>query len=412
MTKINFIQNIYIILILSLASRLFAGLYFSDNTLVNEWAILVHNLELSGTLGYHVITSDLNIIPKLADPGETVLPSVFMPPLYAYFIYFIKLISFETFSYVKVIILVQIFLSLITVFVFFEILKNFYNKKITFIATLIFSLFPLNVYSSVQISSISLQLFLLVYYFFFVLNYYKKKNNIYLILFSIFSGLLVLVRGEFIVFYFFTLVYFFIYLNIKPKSLVISLIISLIAISPYLKRNYENFDKYFLLTKSFGYNLLKGNNPETKVEGYVNLRKVESKKSFKIETNNFYEINLDNFYKEEALNYIKSDPIKYLILYFYKVLSFIFFDINSTYPNYYNLSHLLPKIFLSIFSLIGGIILLKEKSFFQFLSLYYFLNIFLFSLFFILPRYSLILLPVQIFLSIEALKFLSRKLIN
>ena len=33
-----------------------------------------------------------------------------------------------------------------------------------------------------------------------------------------------------------------------------------------------------LLTKSFGYNLLKGNNPETKVEGYVNLRKVESKK--------------------------------------------------------------------------------------------------------------------------------------
>ena len=186
--------------------------------------------------------------------------------------------------------------------------------------------------------------------------------------------------------------------------MVISLIISLIAISPYLKRNYENFDKYFLLTKSFGYNLLKGNNPETKVEGYVNLRKVESKKSFKIETNNFYEINLDNFYKEEALNSIKSDPIKYLILYFYKVLSFIFFDINSTYPNYYNLSHLLPKIFLSIFSLIGGIILLKKK-FFQFLSLYYFLNIFLFSLFFILPRYSLILLPVQIFLSIEALNF-------
>ena len=89
-----------------------------------------------------------------------------------------------------------------------------------------------------------------------------------------------MVRGEFIVFYFFTLVYFFIYLNIKPKSLVISLIISLIAISPYLKRNYENFDKYFLLTKSFGYNLLKGNNPETKVEGYVNLRKVESKKKF------------------------------------------------------------------------------------------------------------------------------------
>ena len=90
-----------------------------------------------------------------------------------------------------------------------------------------------------------------------------------------------MVRGRiYCILFFFTLVYFFIYLKIKPKSLVISLIISLIAISPYLKRNYENFDKYFLLTKSFGYNLLKGNNPETKVEGYVQFTKSRVKKKF------------------------------------------------------------------------------------------------------------------------------------
>jgi len=412
MIKINSINNIFIILLLSFIARFFAALYYSDNNLVNEWAILVHNLEFSGTLGYHVITSELNVIPKFVETGETVLPSVFMPPLYAYFIYFIKVLFIDLTNYIKVIIAIQIIISLITIILFYKILKNFYSNKITFIFTLIFSLLPLNVYSSVQISSISLQLFLLVFYFFFVLNYYKTNKVKYLVLFSIFSGLLMLIRGEFIFFYILTLIYFFIFLKKDFTTLLISLVISIIVISPYLKRNYENFDKYFLLTKSFGYNLLKGNNPETKVEGYVNLENYDFKKNLTNKSNNFYEIDLDNFYKEEAFKNIKADPIKYSKLYFLKVFSFIFLDFNSTYPNYYNIGHILPKIALAILSLIGAAILLSQKNFFQYLSLYYFLNIFLFSLFFILPRYSLILLPVQILLSIEALKFLRRKLIN
>ena len=183
MTKKNSINYFTAILLLSIIARCFAALYFADVDLVNEWAILVHNLEFSGILGYNVITTELNVIPKFVEAGETVLPSVFMPHLYAYFIYFIKILFIDTVNYIKAIIFIQILLSLITIFVFYKILKNFYDTKITFISTIIFSLLPLNVYSSVQISSISLQLFLLVFYFLFILKYFKTYKFKYLILF-------------------------------------------------------------------------------------------------------------------------------------------------------------------------------------------------------------------------------------
>ena len=120
-------------------------------------------------------------------------------------------------------------------------------------------------------------------------------------------------------------------------------------------------------------------------------------------------MNLDNLYKEKAIENIKNNPIKYLKFYFMKVFAFIFIDINSSYPNYYNFFHIAPKILISLISLFGAILVIKEKKFFQFLSIFYFSNIFLFSIFFILPRYSLILLPIQLILSIPVLRRIKQK---
>ena len=130
-----------------------------------------------------------------------------------------------------------------------------------------------------------------------------------------------------------------------------------------------------------------------------------------IKTDKYFEINLDNFYKDEAIKYIKNDPFKFLINYPKKALTFLFLNLNSSYPGYYNLIHLVPKIIISIFSFIGLIFLIKRKrGFLQFLALYYISNILFFSIFFILPRYSLIILPIQILLSISCIKFFLRKI--
>lgn len=79
----------------------------------------------------------------------------------------------------------------------------------------------------------------------------------------------------------------------------------------------------------------------------------------------------------------------------------MFIDIKSTIVYYYNLAHLIPKIVISILSFFAAIYSLKNLknlNFFNFLGLFYFGNSFLVSLFFILPRYSLMVLPIQLLL--------------
>jgi hypothetical protein len=412
MKKIINSISIFHLLYVGLILRVVSYYFYGDYELTNEWGILVHNKEISNIFGYYVISGENGVQPKLAESGEIVLPSVYMPPLYYYFIYSLKILSFNFFSISKLIIIFQLFLSLVSIFLFFKICNKFTEKNISLIFTSIFAFFPINVLAASKISSITLQIFLLLNFFFFLTQFLKSNKQLYLYIFSIFSGLLILIRGEFILFYVFTLLYFFIFYKKKIKIILFSSLITLITISPYLNRNYVLFET-LTLTKSFGYNLLKGNNPNLKVEGdAVFIEKEIPRSELKIETDNKYEINLDNLYKERAIEFIKKDPIKYIKFYWTKVMSILFLDFNSTYPNYYNFFHILPKIILSIISLVGAIMALRKKGFFQYLAIYYFANVCLFSIFFILPRYSLILLPIQLILSINFIKYLFRKLLN
>jgi len=412
MKKINFLYSIYGVIFLSLIVRLIVAYYLGDKGLENEWIILIHNLSTSGILGFNVVVDNYLAIPKLADPKDIVLPSVFMPPLYAYFIYFVKILSLDLFDFVKIVIFLQIIFSLVAIYLFFKIMRNFENFNFSFLLTLVFSFIPISLYYPSQISSISIQVLLITYFLYFIIKLLRKKSFKNFFLFSIISGLLILVRGEFILFYFLTMIYFFFYYSKDIKSFIIILALTSLIISPYLLRNYNHFNS-FVLTKSFGYNLLKGNNPEFKVEGnadfiYYNY----DKRNLKLKTNKNYEIKLDNFYKKEALQFIKEDPSKFVNSYFLKVFSFLFLDMNSTYPNYYNFLHIIPKMIISITSLVGALLAIRKKGFYQFISLYYFSNIFFFSIFFILPRYSLMLLPVQLLLSIEPIRLFFRFFID
>ena len=96
--------------------RLITAYFFSDMRLDNEWGKLVHNLELSGIFGINVVINDFHATHKFANPGDIVLPSIFMPPLYAYFIYFTKLFLINSFDLIKTIIFTQIILSLVSIY--------------------------------------------------------------------------------------------------------------------------------------------------------------------------------------------------------------------------------------------------------------------------------------------------------
>lgn len=382
--RLNNNKFLILLFLLTVLSRLFSIYFYGDTDLVNEWRVILLNFENDGIFGSRTVD------------GE-VVPNIFMPPLYGIFLvslnYFIGNIEILTLT----VLYIQLILSTLSVFIIFNILKKFFSKKTCIISTLIFSLFPLHVYSVGQISSITLQIFFLTIFFYFIVKLTEFNNLKYFILLSVISSTLILLRAEFVLFFILSLIYIYFYKK-NFKKILISFLLTLILISPYLVRNYIIFDK-IVITQSFGYNLWKGNNENLNVDGYypdlnVNLNKKINDLGYNVK----YDLLIDKIYQQEAIEFIKKHPSDITILYFKKIFSFLFLDLNSNYPNYYNFAHIIPKILISFTTLFGMYYGLRNKIFGYFSS-YFLINILVISIFFILPRYSLALFPCQIILT-------------
>ena len=151
------------------------------------------------------------------------------------------------------------------------------------------------------------------------------------------------------------------------------------------------------------------------VGGYEILERNEfSNLSFKLsnlEKNKYYEINRDNIYLDEAISNLTNNSSRYFKLFFKKLFSYYFIDINSNYPNYYNFFHIFPIIILSVLSFPGLFIFFKISKFEnKCLGLYFFSNLIIFSVFFILPRYKFAILPIQIILTTYFIEYMLNKL--
>ena len=389
-------KEIYLLFFLFLFSFLIRipGIFiFGDTRLDNEWGIIVNNLTNYGKF-------------SLVNFGDFFVPNLFMPPLYAFYLYFFKIFHFNNEIYIQVVLFSQIILSSFSVVIFYNINKLFFSNKICILGTLIFSLFPLHIYACAQISSIILQSFLMITFFYFFLKT-MKKNNFYNICFlSLASGLLILLRGEFIALFLLSILYLALFIKINLKSILIIILLTFVVISPYLMRNIIVLDT-ITITKSIGFNLWKGNNPQTDVEGknyiYDSIFDQEDldlrEQINKVLEDKYYAINLDKVFLSEGIKNINNDPIKYFGLYLKKILSFLFIDLNSSNPYYYHPLHYIPVLFISVTSIIG-IILSKKNSYqINFLILFFIFNVAIVSVFFILPRYKLAIIPLQIIFS-------------
>tara|TARA_B100001093_G_scaffold471858_1_gene494470 strand:+ start:2658 stop:3872 length:1215 start_codon:yes stop_codon:yes gene_type:complete len=392
-------KKLLLIIAGGLIARVIAIILFGDKEIDNEWSIILNNLEKNQILSVR----DVDGIP---------VPNIFMPPLYPFFLYIVKFFFSSSDLFLMFIKFLQMVFSLVSVYLLYKILLELYSKNISYIGSIIFCFFPLNVYATSQISSIILQILLLNVFLLSFIKIFKKHNIKSLIIFSISSGLLILLRGEFFVFVILSILYLFLK-KISISKILIIIVLTSIIISPYIIRNYQIFG-VITVTKSAGYNLLKGNNPLSKVEGigmFGDVSNIVPDVRNKLnELNSQGPIDKHDLYKDkilldQALNYIKKDPTKYMQLYFKKALSFIFIDIDSTYPNYYSIMNIIPKILISITTVIGIFLLFRLKiDLFNYFILFYLANIGLFSFFFILPRYNLSLLSIQIILSLYLLK--------
>ena len=371
---------------------------FGDTSLENEWKLLVNYLTEYRKL-YSILPSLINStsLPPLTF-DDFFVANVFMPPLYAFYLYFFKLINFTKEIYILIILFSQSILSSLSVVIFYIINKNFFSSKISLLGALIFLLFPIHIYACGQISSAILQSFLLVVFFYFFFKTIKKDNFFNICFLSLTSGLLILLRGEFIAYFILSILYMGLFLKINLKSITIIVLLTTVTISPYLIRNIMLVDT-ITITKSIGYNLWKGNNPNSTVEGNSSIDSNLIEQIEKLPKDKYFDVNADRVFQNEGLKNIKNNPLRYLALYVKKILSFIFIDINSSYPKYYHPLHYLPILLIGITSILGIILSNKNSKQINFLILYFIANITIISVFFVLPRYSLAILPLQIIFS-------------
>ena len=387
---------LFIFLILfSVLIRIPTIILFGDVSLENEWKILVDNLILHGTLSFRNFDGFL-------------LPNLYMPPLYAYYLYLFSMFNFQEQNYIQLILASQILLSSISVVIFYKINKFFFSKKISFYSSILFSIFPVHVYACGQISSISLQIFLTILFFFYFFQLTKKRTIFSILFFSITGGLLMLLRGEFSIIIFFSLIYLNVFYKIPIKKIVLITLIITMTIFPYLVRNINIFETV-TITKTLGYNLWKGNNANSTVEGSEFIGNNLQKKINQIPKDKFYQINFDKVFFDQAILNISEQPTRYIILYIKKFFSLLFIDFNSSQPNYYNPLHYIPLFMLGITSLAGLFVSNKKSISFNYLILIFFIYVFLFSSFFILPRYYLVILPLKIIFTNSFAEYLIQK---
>ena len=143
---------LFLLFLISLAARIPVVLMYGDETLDHEWKHLVYNLIVNGQLVYETF-------------DDFLLPNLWMPPLYAYYIYIFSFFGLEGQNFVLLVLFSQVLLASISVLVFYKINKLLFSRNICFYSSLLFSLFPLHLYACSQISSISLQIF---FYIFFI----------------------------------------------------------------------------------------------------------------------------------------------------------------------------------------------------------------------------------------------------
>ena len=100
----------YFIILFSLIVRIPIVYIFGDSGLQHEWTILVNNLIDFGTLAFSYHDPNLD---------QYLLPNLYMPPLYAYYLYFFSFFSLEEQNFIFIILLSQTLLASISVLFFF-----------------------------------------------------------------------------------------------------------------------------------------------------------------------------------------------------------------------------------------------------------------------------------------------------
>lgn len=395
-------QFLVILIIIAVVVRLFAIIVVGDNSFENEFGTLVKNLLNGNGYSYYSVNQNGEVLAQYLKNPKKVLPSNYMPPGYPFFLAGFSYLFGTEKGGIHLIEIIQAIMGTLSIFILLRIYMYKFDKTVARISSLLAVLYPMLVLTSSQISPVNLYLFfnILVVYFLFQLE--KEGKYKYSILAGLFMGLLVLSRGQTILYVPFFVIWMIYFLkNTDYKKISTFIFIVILIITPWSIRNYSKFGKLTPLPFSGGLNLWQGNNRHATgtrseyTEPGFSITVEMHKKIAKIRHINRYELKKDNIYKTEAVDFILNNPGKFALLSFKKLIYYwgYYWGINFKYPGAKSPFYWLPWFFTLPFFIIGLIISIKHYNKYIVFYLYFLISTCIVMLFFVIPRYRIFVLP-------------------
>jgi len=401
----NLLKKGSFIFFTALMLRIIASFLFGDKMIDMEFHVLVTNFINGNGFSYWAVTSDGNLTYEVVENASKYLPSAYMPVLYPLFLTMIvSLIGYTKFS-VFIILILQSLLGAFSCLLIKNLYELKFDKKNSFLIAWLAAFFPLHIFMSSQTSASNLYVFLIIAVLYTYHLLIKSNSSKIAVSLGLCLGLLTLSRADAILLIpaiFILLTIFHKNVNLSNKILIV--LFSILTIMPYSIRNYYHFEFFYPLTVSGGVNLWIGNNENASGSNYIGhlIRSEQLKHKIDLlEKNNMYEKNFDDIHKEEAILFIKNNPIRVVQLSIKKIIFFWvhIYDKNIKYPGLNNFFYWGPWIAMLPFFLFSLPSVLKNyrKNELEIFMILYFT--FVYSVFFVLPRYRLIVLPIYLIYS-------------
>jgi 4-amino-4-deoxy-L-arabinose transferase-like glycosyltransferase len=313
-TFVKFIKSpIGLIIIAGLALRIILYFIFQPYNHLGE-------LLKSDAEGYHKLALQLLNYGNFQIPGSDL--DTFRTPGYPIFIYSIYSI-FGVKPYM--VLFIQIFLNLASVYFLYLIGENLFNRSIGVISAFLLSIELDHIYFTYSFLTDTLFVFLFLLACLIFIWFFKRNKISYLIVSSFLLGISTFVRPITILFPF-VLIFIMIISAIKSKKYtfketvqhgILIIVIFSLTLSPWIIRNYKVYG-YLKLSSFSGYNLLNYNAAYTiKKSVSRSIEMIRAEQDSMVIKKGDPEKLTNPFYKSEvqtdiALDYVKKHKISYL----------------------------------------------------------------------------------------------------
>jgi 4-amino-4-deoxy-L-arabinose transferase-like glycosyltransferase len=391
-----------VIVLVALVLRACAVFVMGDTELQNEYAPLVMNLLAGRGFAYFSIDQHEVLTAQfLADP-KLVIPSAFKSPVYPFFLAALVKTFGPDRTGMLTIELIQALLGAWTCWLVYEIALEKFGKPQAVLAAIGLAVYPLLVFASSQISDTVIFLTLESLSLWLFVRLEKGFSLRRLGVFSLCFGLFMLARPEGFLYFPFLLLWLWVSApERKGRAIFIFVSLCVVMVLPWGLRNYVQLGK-FTLNTSGGLNLWEGQNknavgvPSWYVEPLIRLPEEMNREISSLRFDREFEVRQDGVYFRQALADLSADPGRALGLAFRKAVFFwtsLFFGFNFTYAGAKSPLYWLPWLALLPFFLAGLVLSFKEHRRYWAFYLVLLISTFTCMVFFVLPRYTMLVYP-------------------